>query len=346
MAVVPRLPAPRTPDPRDAPPLRWGVIAPGSIAEGFAAAVRHGTSGTVAAAGSRSLERARAFVERHGGGTAYGSYEEVVADPAVDAVYVASPHSHHLEHALLAVEAGKPVLVEKAFTRNAGEARQVLAAADARGGFVLEAMWSRFLPHYDVVRQVVESGLLGELVEVTADHGQGLYPEGPARLALPALAGGALLDLGVYPVSFAAMVLGAVDSVVAVGRLTELGVDAGDTIVLRGATGAEGRLGTTMLAPTACRASVVGTRARLEVAGTFYQPTSLRLVGRDGEVLDGYDGSLDGEVRGLSFEAAEVARCLADGRQESPLLPWSETVRVMELLDEVRRQVGVSYPGE
>lgn len=346
MGAEPRLPAPRTPDPRQAPALRWGVIAPGNIAEGFAAAVASGTRGAVVAAGSRDLERARAFTARHGGGTAYGSYEEVVADPAVDAVYVASPHSHHLEHALLAVEAGKPVLVEKAFTRNAGEARRLLAAAEARGSFVLEAMWSRFLPHYDVVRQAVGSGLLGELVEVSADHGQGLHPDGPERLARPDLAGGALLDLGIYPLSFAAMLLGQVDSVVAAGTLTELGVDASDSVTLTDSAGALARIGTTMRAPTQCRASVVGTLARLEIERTFYQPTTVRLVDRHGHVLDRFDGALSDGVAGLSFEAAEVARCLAAGVRESPLLPWSQTVRIMELMDEVRRQVGVRYPGE
>ena len=194
-----KLPEPRTPDPHEAPGIRWGVLGPGGIARTFADAVAVGTAGVVAAVGSRSLERAQAFAAEFGIDRAHGSYDDLVADDGVDAIYVASPHSEHHAHALLAVGAGKPVLVEKAFTRSAAEAREVFAAAQERGLLVAEAMWSRYLPHYDVVRQAVESGLIGEVTTVFADHGQYLYPNGPARLSQPELAGGALLDLGVYP---------------------------------------------------------------------------------------------------------------------------------------------------
>src|SRR6185295_17604704 len=145
-----RLPAPRTPDPVAAPPLRWGILAPGWIAGQFAAALRRGTRQRIAAVGSRNLDRARAFADEHGAPTAYGSYDALVHDPQVDIVYVASPHSEHHRQARLALEAGKPVLVEKAFTRNAAEARDLIDLARANGLFVLEGMWSRFLPHYDV----------------------------------------------------------------------------------------------------------------------------------------------------------------------------------------------------
>ena len=236
-----QLPQPRTPDPHEAPAIRWGIIAPGGIAHTFAEAVTVGTASRVVAVGSRSSERARDFADEFAIQTAYGSYEELVADDDVDAVYVASPHSEHRDHALLAIEAGKPVLVEKAFARNAAEARQVMLAAEARGLLVMEAMWSCFLPHYDVVRHVVESGLIGDIVAVFADHGQCLYPDGPARLAQPELAGGALLDLGVYPVAFADLVLGAPERLTATGTLTDLGVDATTTITVTGAGGAARR---------------------------------------------------------------------------------------------------------
>ncbi len=187
--VALRLPEPRTPDPHDAPAIRWGILAPGGIAHAFADAVAVGTASSVVAVGSRSRERAQDFADEFAIPRAHGSYEELVADTEVDAVYVASPHSEHRDHALLALEAGKPVLVEKAFTRSAAEAREVLAAAERQGLLVVEAMWSRFLPHYDVVRHVVETGLIGELVSVFADHGQRLYPDGPGP-ALPAGARG------------------------------------------------------------------------------------------------------------------------------------------------------------
>jgi predicted dehydrogenase len=342
-----QLPQPRTPDPHDAPAIRWGVLAPGGIAHAFADAIAVGTASSVVAVGSRSRERAQDFADEFAIPRAYGSYDELVSDAEVDAVYVASPHSEHRDHALLAIRAGKPVLVEKAFTRNAAEAREVLAAAGAHDVLVVEAMWSRFLPHYDVVRHVVETGLIGQLVSVFADHGQRLHPDGPARLAQPELAGGALLDLGVYPVSFADLVLGAPSTVSAAGTLTALGVDATTTITVTGAGGAHGVLSCTMAAVTPGTAVVAGTEARLELSGAFYGAGStIRLVSHTNELIDERPGGIGDDVRGFSYEAAEFARCLVAGERESPLMPHSATLRVMETMDAVRRQVGVAYPGE
>ncbi len=346
------LPAPRTADPQDAPAIRWGILAPGGIARTFARAVAVGTGSSVVAVGSRSTERAQAFADDHGIARVHGSYEDLVADEQVDAVYIASPHSAHHEHALLCLRAGKPVLVEKAFTRNVPEASEVLEVAREGGLLVAEAMWSRYLPHYDVVRHAVETGLLGDLVQVSADHGQLLHPDGPARLAQPELAGGALLDLGVYPISFADMVLAAAgaggvsaESVSATATLTDLGVDAHTTVVVASDAGARGVLTSTMSAATPCVAVVSGTRARLELDRTFYNPTIVRLVASDGTVVDEFDGEFD-KARGFSYEAAEFARALTAGESETASMPHAATMRVMATMDEVRRQVGVSYPGE
>ena len=338
--------APSTvPDPMEAPPIRWGVLAPGGIANVFADAVHEGTRSRVVAVGSRSAQRAQEFAQRHGVERAHGSYADLVADPGVDAVYVASPHSEHHEHALLALRAGKPVLVEKAFTRSLAEAEEVLATAQASGLLAAEAMWSRYLPHYDVIRRTVDAGTLGDVVIVDADHGQLLWPDGPARMSQPELAGGALLDLGVYPVSFADHVLGGLDGVTAQGTLTDLGVDATTTIVARGPGGALAHLWCSMAAATACPARVVGTKARLEVDGRFYDVGSrVRLVAPDGTVLDELVPSV--ATHGFRFEAAEVARALTAGRLETWSMPWDATRRVMAAMDEVRRQVGVVYPGE
>lgn len=213
------------PPPREAPGLHWGVIGPGRIAASFVQALRAHTEQRVVPVGSRDAERARAFADRFGIPSAYGSYAEVLDDAWVDIVYIASPHSEHYTHALMAIEAGKHVLVEKAFTRDAGEAEQLIEAAHKQGVFCMEAMWTRFLPHMDVVRQVLDLGLLGEVRTVTADHGQFMSPDKDHRLFAPELAGGALLDLGVYPVSFAAMVLGPFASLAAVGDMTHTGVD-------------------------------------------------------------------------------------------------------------------------
>ncbi len=339
------LAASTVPDPMAAPAIRWGVLGPGGIANTFADAVHEGTRSRVVAVGSRAPARARDFTARHGVERAHGSYADLVADPDVDAVYVASPHSEHHEHALLALRAGKPVLVEKSFTRSRREADEVLATAEASGLLAAEAMWSRYLPHYDVIRRTVEAGTLGDVVLVDADHGQLLWPGGPARLSQPELAGGALLDLGVYPLSFADHVLGGLEGVTAQSTLTDLGVDATTTIQARGPLGGLAHLWCSMAGATSCPARVVGSRARLEVEGRFYDVQSrVRLIGPDESVIDEFVPAV--AKHGFRFEAAEVARALAAGRQETWSMPWAATRRVMAAMDEVRRQVGVVYPGE
>ncbi|WP_327063644.1 Gfo/Idh/MocA family oxidoreductase [Kitasatospora purpeofusca] len=338
------LPAPRTPDPRTAPSLNWGVVAPGWIAARFVDALQKHTTQKVVAVGSRDTGRARAFADRFGIPAAYGSYTELLQDDRIDIVYVASPHSGHYEHALQAIEAGRHVLVEKAFTRNAHEAEQLIRAARERGVFLMEAMWTRFLPHIDVVRQVLDAGLLGEVHTVTADHGQPFEPDPAHRLFAPELAGGALLDLGIYPVSFASMVLGPFASVTAVGTRAFTGVDGQASIIVTSGSGAHGVLNTTLFARTPTTASISGTHGRLEIDGPFYEPARVRLVGRDNRPVDSFAPPLrDG---GLCYQAAEAARCIAAGRPESDLMPLAETLRIMRVLDSIRHDLGVVFPGE
>ncbi|MHA7135267.1 Gfo/Idh/MocA family protein [Oerskovia turbata] len=329
------------PDPRSAPTVRWGILGAGNIAGSFAEAVRDHTRGRVVAVGSRDRVRAERFATEHGIHTTYANYVELVDDPQVDVVYVATPHSHHREHALLAIAAGKHVLVEKAFTRNEAEAREILDAARAAGVFVMEAMWTRFLPHVAALRAVIARGEIGEIVNVTADHGQ-FFPFDPShRLYAPELAGGALLDLGVYPVSFAHDILGAPSSVTAVGALTETGVD-GQLGITLGHGRAMATLSTTLWSPTPNVAAISGTAGRIEVEGTFYAPTSFRVIRHDGARwrYDGFRGE------GKQYQAAEVARCVAAGLTESPRMTWQDTLDVMRTMDEIRRQTGVVYPGE
>ncbi|MEV5706140.1 Gfo/Idh/MocA family oxidoreductase [Actinoallomurus sp. NPDC052274] len=338
------LPAPRTPSPSDAPGLNWGVIAPGGIAASFAQALHTHTEQRVVAVGSRDAQRARAFAAEFGVPASYGSYAELLDDRRVDIVYVASPHSAHFSLAMQAIAAGRHVLVEKAFTRNAHEAEQLIEAARERGVFLMEAMWTRFLPHTDVVRQALASGLLGEVQTVTADHGQFMVPDAAHRLYAPELAGGALLDLGVYPVSFASMVLGPFASITAVGTKAFTGVDGQASVVVTNEAGAHGVLNTTLFARTPTTASISGTLARLEIEGAFYAPSTVRLISREHGLLDTFvPAQREG---GLCYEAAEAARCVAAGRLESELMPLAETLRIMRALDEIRRDLDVVFPGE
>ncbi|HLV04182.1 Gfo/Idh/MocA family oxidoreductase [uncultured Georgenia sp.] len=329
------------PDPRAAPPLRWGILGAGGIARVFARQVPTLSSGQVVAVGSRDLARARAFADEHGIPRTHGSYADLVGDDDVEAVYVATPHSEHRAHALLAIAAGKHVLVEKAFTRNATEAREVFDAARERGVFVMEAMWTRFLPHMVAIRHLVRSGAIGEVVSLHADHGQRLDHDPDGRLLNPVLAGGALLDLGVYPISFAHDILGTPDAVLASGALADTDVDGQETVLLRYGSRALAVCSATLWARTPCRAAVSGTEGMIELDGPFYGPTTFTVTRGDERtaVRPQHEG-------GFQYEAAEVARCVAAGRLESETLPWAETVAVLETMDEVRRQVGVAYPGE
>jgi predicted dehydrogenase len=340
------LPSPRVPEPSTAPSLNWGILAPGWIAHQFTASVHGLTRQRVVAVGSRSLERARQFAAETGGDTAYGSYAELVADPRVQAVYVAAPHSEHAALALLAIEAGKNVLVEKPFARNASEARKVVKAARAKGVTLMEAMWTRFLPRTDIVRQLLEDGILGELQTVIGDHGQPLL-EVP-RMLSPELAGGALLDLGIYPVSYTHFVLGRPSVVVARGELTDTRVDRQMSVLMGDFADhphAQALVSTNMGAKTPTTFTITGSDARIELDAEFYAPGRVRLVAPDGSSTSSPYDAVTSHL-GLAYEAAHFASLVADGYTESPTLPLDDTITVMETLDEIRRQVGVRYPGE
>ena len=235
------------------------------------------------AVGSRSQGSADAFGDELGIPHRHATYEALVADPDIDAVYVATPHNGHRDAALLALEAGKPVLVEKPFTVSAREAEEVLNAAQARGLFAMEAMWARFLPHMVSVRAELAAGTLGTIRTVVADHGQWFPPDPVHRLFAPELAGGALLDLGIYPLSFVSMVLGTPDRVVARGTKAFTGVDAQTSAVLEYDDGAHGVISTTLESKTPCTAWIAGTEARIEIDGTFYAPSAYTIIYRDGD---------------------------------------------------------------
>ena len=341
--MISSLPVSRVPDPLLAPPLRWGVLGPGTIARVLVGTLLRHSRQQVTAVGSRVPERAEVFAAEFGIPRVHGSYASLVADPEIDVVYIATPHSHHHAQALLAIASGKHVLVEKAFTRNASEAREVVSAARAAGVVALEAMWTRFLPGTDVLRQLLADGALGEIVSVGADHGQLIRPEDALRLHDPALAGGALLDLGIYPVSFASLVLGPPDEVYATGRLSAAGVDEQVRVVLRRGR-AEALVTTSLTERTHTTAQVIGTTARVDLPADFYAPVPLTVS--DGSTrLTADPGPILGH-EGLVYQAAHLAQLVADGTTDSPLLPLEETIGILTTTDEIRRQVGVRYPGE
>ena len=323
--------------------FHWGLIGTGGISSAFAKDLELATDHKVLAAGSRDLSKAKKFAGDRSIERAYGSYEELVHDPDVDAVYVATPHPGHLVATLMALEAGKPVLCEKPFAINAQETKTMIDCAQSKKLMLMEAMWSRFLPHMHQIRSLLAAGAIGEIISVQADHGQWFTQDPKFRLFDPELGGGALLDLGIYPISFAHMVLGKPDRITAKSAKAFTGVDAQTSAIFEYNSGAHAVLTTTLLAASPCTAVITGTEGRIEIDRTFYAPTSYRVTLRGAGVVE---HAKDYEGHGLREEAIEFARCVRAGLTESPILPLSETLIIMESLDEIRRQIGLVYPSE
>ncbi|WP_210480488.1 Gfo/Idh/MocA family protein [Naasia sp. SYSU D00948] len=323
--------------------IGWGILAAGGIANAFVKDLK--VAGLrVVAVGSRSQEKADAFGEKHGIPNRHGSYEDLVADPDVDIVYIATPHTGHADAALLALEAGKHVLVEKPFTINAHEARQVTTLAAQKNLLVLEAMWTRWLPHMVRLHEIIEAGTLGDVRTVIADHDQDVPKDFEGRMYNPELGGGALLDLGIYPVSFAVDILGAPTNVAAFAAFTETGVDRQTAILLEHEDGRQSLLHTALDSRGAGGASVRGTLGRIDIDPVWYSPTSFTVLDNTGEVVERYESSIEG--RGMQYQALEAERLLRAGETASPRLSPAETVRIMEVMDDIRERIGLTYPGE
>ncbi len=322
--------------------IRWGILGAGDIASAFCGDLVHAPGHSVVAVGARVSGASDAFADRWGIERRHGSYVDLVEDPDVDVVYVATPHPFHHDVAMLAIEAGKAVLVEKPFTMDATQARALVTASRARGTFLMEAMWTRFLPSFVAIREVIASGRLGELVLVTAELGQWFPHDVEHRLFNGELGGGALLDLGIYPVSFASMVLGSPTRITAVSDPTTTGVDAQTSMILSDDAGRHAVITTTLRATTPSLALISGTEARIEIEGNFYNASAFSIIGRDGSVERVAAPRVG---HGLWYEAAEVGRCLRAGLTESPVMPLMESISIMETLDEVRRHIGLTYPG-
>lgn len=323
--------------------LRWGILATGGIAGAFASDLR--TAGLdLVAVGSRSQESADAFAARFDIAHAHPSYEALVSDPDIDIIYVSTPHPMHHENARLALEHGKHVLAEKAFTLNRAEAEDLQALAAEKGLLVMEAMWTRYLPHMIRIRELIADGTLGEIRAVSADHTQLLPTDPTHRLNALELGGGALLDLGIYPISFVWDMLGAPTDIRAVGRLIETGADSEVATVM---THEGGAISTTLSSSRASgpnAASIIGTKARIDIDRVWYTPTSFRVILPDGTVQEEYVSEVDG--RGMQFQALAAERLVRDGILEGDILPIAESVAIMGTLDEIRAQIGVRYPRE
>ena len=324
-------------------PIRWGILGTGFIAHTQTADLL-GCGFTVAAVGSRSQETADAFAAEFGIRTAHGSYEALVADPGVDAVYSSTPHPFHAENALLALRAGKHVLIEKAFTLSAGQALAVVETGEAHGLVVMEAMWTRFLPHMLRIREIIAAGTLGDVRTLIADHNQNLPKDPLHRINNPTLGGGALLDLAIYPVSFAFDLFGTPETVRTIAAKTATGVDRQTAILLGFEDGRQAVLHSALDTQGPNTASILGTGGRIAIDAVWYSPTTFTVFDDQNRVIERWENGVS--HRGMQFQAWEFERRIREGDRSPAILPARESVRIMQTLDAVRAQIELSYPGE
>jgi predicted dehydrogenase len=323
--------------------VRWGILGTGKIAHQFAAALRRLPEAELLAVGSRSMESATRFADEFGISRRYGSYAELVNDPQVEVIYVATPHSCHSENTRLALNAGKTVLCEKPFTLNAAQAREVIALARERKLFLMEAMWTRCFPLMRKLRELLASGAIGEVRQLAADFGFRAEREEEPRLFGPEFGGGALLDVGVYPVSLASMLFGTPVKIVSTANLGPTGVDEEAAMILIYDRGEMAILHAAIRLETAQEAIITGTRGRIRIHSPWWRPAAMTLS-RDGKSDERFDFPLDGN--GYEYEAQEVMDCLRSGKLESPLMPLDESLSIIETLDTLRAQWGLRYPME
>lgn len=325
------------------PALRWGILATGWIADQFTSdALLAGLR--VDAVGSRSAEAAQRFAATHGIPRSHGSYEELAADDGIDIIYVATPHPFHYEHTMLALRHGKHVLVEKPFMLNRAEAEHIQQTAQAAGLLVTEAMWTRYLPHMVRIREIIAAGGLGEVRALFADH-TGRFTEDPEhRINALDLGGGALLDLGVYPIALAWDILGGPESVQASARCGATGADTEVATVMRHPGGA---LSTTMTSSRASgpnTAHIIGTQGRIDIDRIWFTSAAFTHYDDAGAVVERWEP--EGLGRGMQYQAIAAEQTVAAGHTDSDLLSLNDSVAIMGTLDEVRRQIGLRYPSE
>ncbi|GLX69404.1 Gfo/Idh/MocA family protein [Paenibacillus glycanilyticus] len=323
--------------------IKWGILGPGGIASQFARDLAFASNAELTAVGSRSLEKATEFAGKYGGKKAYGSYEELVNDAEIDIIYVSTPHPTHRANVLQCLRAGKAVLCEKPFTVNVKEAEEIVQYARENRIFLMEAMWTRFLPVIRKVREWIEEGRIGELRLLKADFGfrTGFNPEG--RLFNPELAGGALLDVGIYPLSLASMLFGGQPKqVLSTAHLGETGIDEENSMLLTYEGGQTAMLTSAIRLNSGSDAYIVGTKGSIRIP-SFFNAKSATITQEDGTEETFADNR---STLGFVYEAEAAGQYLREGKLESDIIPLDESLQLMRTMDEIRRQWGLRYPFE
>lgn len=341
MSFPSSLPSSRIKPASEAPPIRWGILGSGWIAERFIESVRAHTGQDIAAVGSRSKERAEEFASRMGLKQAYGDYDELVSADDLDVIYVATPHNLHQEGVMLALNAGKHVFVEKPIALNRAQTAEMVDLARRKKLFFAEALWTFYLPKFDVLRQLLESKAIGEIKSVYTEYGE--YFTRDHRIFDPKLAGGPLLDLGTYPISLLTEILGVPKSVVGVGTMDTSGVNGQLSAILLDAGGNHGTVSTTLYGFTPTNAIIVGTEGTIHFDGPFHLPGPFMVASADGSRTLRYEEPSGRHFEGLYYEAAEVARCITAGDLETPCRTLDASLNTMETLDMIRRAIGINF---
>jgi len=322
--------------------LNWAIMGPGDISVAFLKDLR--LAGLhLEAVGSRSFERAETYAKKHKISRAYGSYEELVADPDIDIVYIATTNNAHFENAKLALSSGKSVLLEKPFTLDASQARELVGISTSRKVFLMEAMWTRFLPNHLVLFEKLNQGLIGTPLYLFADHNQNLPKASHSRLYDPALGGGSLLDLGVYPISLAHRIFGNPSRIQASASLMAGNIDESVSAIFEYSGGRQALLHSSIRSAGPVKAFILGDAGRIEMEKSFYEHSVFTVFDLDDNVLFQYEGNIEG--RGMQYQALEVERCIIAGLNESPIMSLDETVQIMQVMDQIRSLTGIDYSG-
>jgi predicted dehydrogenase len=326
--------------------IRWGILGCGRIARKFASDLRLVNNAALVAVAARDRQAAQQFANEWKVSTCYGSYEELVQNPEVDVIYIATPHSHHYEHMKLCLNKGKAVLCEKAFTINAQQAKEVIELARATNVFLMEAFWTRFLPHYQKMKEMVQEGKVGTIQYLYGEFGFKPTPPAPPRLIDPQLGGGSLLDIGVYPVFMALDVLGRPDTLDASMTPAETGVDQQCAIRFHYKNGAIAHLFSTFSTNLASGADIGGTDGRIRFTHRFHGPTAQLEYYPD--IVDSRQLVVTEQARGFGYEyeAQHVTDCLLRGLTESPVRTHADTLLLMETLDLIRKKAGIFYEAD
>jgi predicted dehydrogenase len=323
--------------------IQWGILGAGKIAAKFASAINFVEGADLYAVASRDLDKAKAFASEHQTPVVYANYASLAADPNVDIIYIATPHAFHCEQALLCLEAKKPVLCEKPMALNEKQVKQMIKAASTNHTFLMEGMWSRFMPAINKVQELISNDVIGKVQYVRADFGFAAPYDVNGRLYNLKLGGGSLLDVGIYPLFLTVLLFGEPASIQSVGRLAATGADEYCNMIFQYPGGETASIFSSITTRTSLTAEIAGRKGRIYMHNPWYRTNAITLEITDGETTA---FTFPHEHNGFEYEIRHVMQCLQSGLKESPLLPFEFSLILSRTMDKIRKQVGVAYEAD